>query len=216
MRISLSCKVKQYIRVLPNNRVNLMGFEGEKLKQTVIITSFEEQPLEITDITSTVDDKIDYKLKTKKKGEEYVIEVKNRSKEADSFTGKMIVKTNSQKKPHIVLSVSGRMKTKVAVRPEIFTFGTIDTHRENFESLVFKRRVMLMDAKGEGFTVKKVKTSSKWIKAELESKKERDRYAVQITLDKDKLPKGKLEEEVRIYTSYQRKPLVVNIRGNVI
>ena len=208
--------MKPYINVMPHNRINLLGFEGDKKKHEVTITSFEKKPLEITDITSTVDDKIKYKVKTRKKGEEYVIEVKNRSTQVGSFSGKMIVKTNSNKKPHIVLNVSGKLRSKVAVRPKTFSFGTIDTGKENFGSRVLKKRVMLMDVKGEGFTVKKVKPSSKWIKVEIEAKKENKQYAVHITLDKDKLPKGKFEEKVNIYTSYKRKPLVVDVKGEVI
>lgn len=208
--------MKQYIDVMPHNRINLLGFEGDKIKYEVTITSFEKTPLEITDITSTVDDKIKYKVKTSKKGKEYVIEVKNSSKQAGSFSGKMVVKTNSHKKPHIVLNVSGKLRSKVAVRPKTFSFGTIDTSKENFGSRVLKKRVMLMDAQGEGFMVKKIKTSSKWIKAEIEAKKENKQYAVHIILDKDKLPKGKFEEKVNIYTSYKRKPLVVDVNGDVI
>ena len=207
--------MKEYISVSPHDRINLLGFEGDKIKHEVTITSFEKTPLEITDITSTVDDKIKYKVKTSKQGKEYVIEVKNRSTQAGSFSGKMVVKTNSQKKPHIVLNVSGNLRSKVAVRPKTFSFGTIDTSEENFNSGALKKRVMLVDVQGEGFTVKKIKSSSKWIKAEIESKKENKQYAVHITLDKDKLPKGKFEEKVNIYTSYERKPLVVDVKGEV-
>ncbi len=128
----------------------------------------------------------------------------------------MVVKTTSQKKPNIVLYVNGKLRSKVAVRPKTFSFGTIDTSKDNFGSSVIKKRVMLTDVQGEGFTVKKIKPSSKWIKAEIEVKKENKQYAVHITLDKDKLPKGKFEEKVNIYTSYKRKPLVVDVKGEVI
>jgi len=216
MIISLGGKVKQYISVMPNNRIHLLGFEGDKIKKEVTITSFEEQPLEITDVTSTVNDKIKCKLNTIKKGKEYILEVKNRSTKAGTFNGRIIIKTSSKKKPHIVLNVSANLRRKVTIRPTAFFFGTINTTKENFDSKMLEKRAVLRDVQGDGFTIKKIKPSSKWIKAEIEVKKEKKRYAIHLILDRDKLPKGKFEEKIKIYTSYKGKPLVVDVRGEVI
>lgn len=216
VRIGISCIVKQYISVKPSNRVSLVGFEGEKINKEATITSLEDQLFKITEITSDIDDKIKYKLKTKKKGREYTIEIKNRSTEEGSFQGKIVLKTNSKKKPHIVLPVHVSLRGKVAIRPSTLSFGTIDTTKENFDTMRFKKRIVLKDVRGDGLTIKKIKSSSDWIMAENETKKGGKQYSIVITLDKDKLPKGQFSEKVNIRTSYRRKPLVVDIKGEVI
>jgi len=214
--ITLRCNVKQYMSITPHNRINIIGFEGDKITQEVTITSLEEHPFEITDITSTLDDKIKYKLKTGKKGREYTIKVTNRSTQEGSFNGNMVVKTDSKKKPHIVLTVSGKLRKEVAVRPATLTFGTVDTAKDNSDVKRAARKVQLIDVRKKGFTIKKVKPSSSWIKTEVEIKNENKLYVLHVTLDRDELPKGKFEETIEIYTSYKRKPLIVKVRGNVV
>jgi len=71
----------------------LKGYAGDKIKMKLTITSLEEQPLKITNITSTVDDKIKYKLKNIQKGKEYSLEIKTRSGIKESFTGKLVLRT---------------------------------------------------------------------------------------------------------------------------
>ncbi len=180
------------------------------------ITSLEDQPFIITDVSSTVDDKIKYKLKTIEEGRQYVLKVKNRSGKQGMFRGKIVLKTNSQKKPHITIPLYVSLKGDVNINPGTVSFGTIDTNNINFKTTSYKRRVVLRDARGKGLTIKKVKTSSDWITAETKQKKEGKQYIIEITLDKDKLPRGQFEEKIKIRTNYQRKYLEVDIKGNVI
>jgi hypothetical protein len=214
--ITLRCNVKQYMSITPHNRINILGFEGDKITKEVTITSFEEHPFEITDITSTLDDKIKYKLKTGKKGREYTLKVNNRSTQAGSFNGNIVVKTDSKKKPHIVLKVNGKLRKEVAVRPATLTFGTVDTAKDNADAKGAARKIQLKDARKKGFTIKKVKPSSSWIKADIEIKKENKHYIINVTLDRNELPKGKFEETIEIYTSYKKKPMVVKVKGNAV
>ena len=214
--ISIGCLVKTHISVIPTDSVKLEGYEGDKLNQKITITSFEDLPLQITDITSDIDDKIKYKLKTKKKGKEYVLEIKNRSKEVGSFRGKINLKTNSDKKPLLVINVYGKLREEVAVRPGSLSYGTLDTTKENFNPNQIKKTVVLRDVRGNGLTIKKVKTSSDWIVTETKTKKEGKQYSIVITLVKDKLPKGQFNETIEIRTNYKRQPLVVDVKGEVI
>lgn len=208
--------VKQYISVTPSSRVNLAGYEGDKIKEKVTITSFGDQPLKIKEITSNIEDKIKYKLKTKKKGREYILEIKNRSKERGSYRGRIELKTNNEKKPLLVINVFGILREEVVVRPKTLSFGTINTSLEDFEKMSLKRTVMLKDVRGDGLTIKKIKTSSDWILTETNVKKGGKQYSIVITLDKDKLPKGQFEEKIKIRTNYKKKSLVVYLKGEVI
>jgi len=216
-RITLSCTVKQIVSIAPNPRINLLGFEGDTIKHMVTITSFEEEPLEITDISNTVDDKIKYKLKTIEKGKKYTIEAQNRSKEVGSYRGQLVVKTTSKKKPHIVLPINGNLRKEVAVQPAKLFFGTINTAEENFDPQKLAKEVKVRDVRGDGFTVKKVKSSSKWIATEIEPPEENKKVStLRVTLDKDTVPRGSFNETITVYTSYKKTPLVVEVKGEVL
>ena len=196
--------------------VKLEGYEGDKISEMVTITSKEDQPLKITDITCDIKDKIKYKLKTEKKGKEYVLKIKNRPTEEGSFRGKIELKTNSKKKSLIVLSIYGRLKKEVIIKPKSISFGTINTTKDNFDAEILKKTVVLKDIRGNGLTVKKIKSSSKWILTETKTQRGGKQYAIVITLDRDKLPKGHFEEKIKIRTNYKRKSLVVDLKGEVI
>jgi hypothetical protein len=193
-----------------------LGFEGDTIKQQLTITSFVEEPLEITDITSTVDDKIKYKLKTIEKGKKYTIEAQNRSEEQGSYRGQMVLKTTSKKKPHIVLSINGNLRKEVAVVPKKLSFGTLNTAEEEFNTRKLTKTTTLRDVRGDGFTVKKVKSSGKWMVAEIEPHKKKKQYTLRVTLDKDTLPQGSFNETITVYTSYKKKPLVIDVKGEVL
>ena len=216
-RITLSCSVKQFVSIEPHTRINLLGFEGDTVKHEVTLTSFEEEPMEITDITTTVDDKIKYKLKAIEKGKKYTITAQNRSKEQGSYSGQMIVKTTSKKKPHIVFTVTGKLRKEVAVQPAKLFFGTITLAEENFDPTQLTKTTTLRDVRGDGFTVKKIKSSSKWIATEIEPHEKKKRLStLRVTLDKDTVPRGGFNEKISVYTSYKKAPLVVEVKGEVL
>lgn len=191
-----------------------MGFEGDRVKKKITITSFEKDPLEITDITSTVDDKIKYKLKTVEKGRQYILEAENRSTEAGSYSGQMILKTTSRKKAHLTLLVNSNLRKEVAVLPKKLFFGTINKAEDLDRKLT--RTATLRDVRGDGFSVKKIKSSSKWIVAEIEPQAEKKNYTLRISLDKDALPQGTINETVTLSTSYKGEPLVIEVKGEVL
>ena len=104
----------------------------------------------------------------------------------------------------------------MAVRPRSLSYGTLDTTKENFNPNRIKKAVVLRDVRGDGLTIKKIKTSSDWIVTETRTRKEGKQYSIGITLVKDKLPKGQFNETIEIRTNYKRQPLVVDLKGEVI
>ena len=215
-KIFIKCVIKQYIIVNPHNRVNLSGYVGDEIKEEITITSIEEEVLKITEITSDIDDKIKYKLKTKKKGREYALEIKYRSDQNESVRGKIKLKTNNEKKPLLIINVYGRLKEEVSVGPKSISFGNIDTSKENFNTINFVKKIVLRDVRGNGLTIKKIKTSSDWITTETKTQREGKIFTIVVTLDKDKLPDGKFNEKIKIRTNYKREYLTVDIKGEVI
>ena len=84
-KITLSGIIKPYVRILPSHRVSLTGYFGDKAEQTLSLTSLVDEPFTITDVSSSIDDKIKYDLKTEKKDKEYRLEIKTRSGIEEAF-----------------------------------------------------------------------------------------------------------------------------------
>jgi len=213
-RISISTVVKQFISVKPKNRVRLLGYEGEEIKKQVTITSVEEQPLEIKEITSDIGDKIEYKLE--KKGKDYTLEIKNRTTQEGSYRGRIKLKTNSEKKPLVVVYVTGRILGSISLEPKSLSFGVIDTNWGNFDTIKFEKIIRLRDLRGGGLIIEEIKPSRDWILIENKRSEGGRDYAIIVTLDNDKLPKGQFEERISIHTTYKKEPIVVNVKGEVI
>ena len=193
----------------------MVGFEGDKLSHEVTIEAMEEEPLEITEVSSDVDEKIKYELKTVEKDKKYTLEVKNSSTDEGFIRGNITLKTSSEKKPLISLPLYIKLQKELVVKPETLSFGTIDTGVEGALEKRLTKKVMVKKNRGEDLTIKKIKPSADWIMTETVTNQEGKQYRVVITLDKDKMPKGQFEEKVEIKTNSQKEPLVVTLKGDI-
>jgi hypothetical protein len=214
--ITLSCFVKEYVSVKPGSRINLVGYEGDELSQKLTITAPTGEAFDITEVKTDLTDKITYKLETVKKGAEYSLDVASISKEEGIIRGQLELKTTSQKKPSIVIPVFVKIQGEVEVRPASLYFGKIDTGASPVKPESLTKSVVIKKARGDELTIKKVAESSKWIKTKTETNEKGAQYTVVITLDKDKMPKGKFDEKIEIKTNKKKEPLVVSIKGEVI
>ena len=109
-KVSTIVSIKQYFDFEPSNRVLLQGYYGDTITKNVTITSHADQAVTIKSISSDIDSKIEYKLNTIKEGKEFGLEIKTRSGLKDIFRGKIILETNSQKKPTLELTVMSRVE----------------------------------------------------------------------------------------------------------
>jgi hypothetical protein len=213
--VTLSCFIKEHISIKPTNRFNLTGYEGDELSQKLTITATEGQEFDITEVKTDLTDKIKYKLETVTKGKEYSLEVANLTKKEGFVRGQIEIRTTSQKKPIIILPVFVKVQSEVEVKPASLYFGKINTGGAiDPESLT--KPVVIRMARGKDLDIKKVKESSNWIKTETKTDEKGIQYNVVITLNKDKMPKGKFDEKVEIKTNKKDEPLIVSIKGEVI
>lgn len=210
-KIFISGLVKEYISVEPSTRVRFKGYAGDTISKKVTITSLEEQPLKINEITSTIDDKITYTLEKIQEGKRYSLEIKTLSGMKESFQGKVVLSTNSQKKPEVELIIVGKLENEVKVSPQYLYFGVIDTNKEVIDPKSLKRTLTVTRVKGVDFTVGKIEPSSDWITTKTENGKKGKKHSIIITLDKDKLPKGKFTEKLKIHTNYGKASEVATI-----
>ena len=172
----------------------------------------------MTEITSDIDDKIKYKLKNIQKGEKYSLEIKTRSGIKESFQGKIVLKTNSQKKPEIDLFVYGKLLSTIKVSPQYLYYGIIDNSKEVINPKSLKRTVLVNEIRGDGLTIEKIEPSRDWIITETKTNQKGKQYAIVISLNKEKLPKGQFREKIDIHTKDEIKSSVVSviIEGKII
>jgi hypothetical protein len=217
-KISITASVKQHISIEPSTKVLLQGYYGDKITQEVTIVSLEEQALNITNITSDIDSKIKYKLKTVKNGKKFGLEIKTRSGLKDSFQGKVTLETNSQKKPKLELSVMGKVQKEIKVTPQSLYFGIIDTKMKTIDPKSLERTVMVSVIRGDDIIIEKIEASSDWIMAEKESTRKGEEYTIIIKLDRNKLPKGEFKEKITIHTKNKKISEVADviIEGKVL
>ena len=205
------------MRVLPSQRVSLTGFYGDSAKQKLTITSLVDDPLAITDVSSSIDDKIEYDLKTEKKDKEYSLEIKTLSGIEEPFRGSVILKTTSQKKPQITISVMASVKKEIRVAPEYLYFGIINKEKDLDEKSL-QRTTVISQMRTDDLKIRTIETSQDWIKTAVDTNQEGKQYTITITLEKDKLPQGKFREIVSIHTQSKEKPEVsrIIVEGKVL
>ena len=202
---------------MPSQRVSLTGFYGDNAKQKLTITSLVDDPLTITDVSSSIDDKIEYDLKTAKKDKEYSLEIKTLSGIEEPFRGSIILKTTSQKKPQITISVMASVKKELRVAPEYLYFGIINKNKDLDEKSL-ERTTIISQMRTDDLKIKTIETSQEWIKTAVDTNQEGKQYTITISLDKDKLPQGKFREIVSIHTQSKEKPEVsrIIVEGKVL
>jgi len=59
--------------------VMFSGYYGDSLEQVLRIATNTDEPLNITGVSSNIDDKIEYTLKNEKKDKEYTLGIKTRA-----------------------------------------------------------------------------------------------------------------------------------------
>ncbi len=195
----------------------LQGYYGDTASNKVTITSLDEEPLEITQITSTMDDKIKYKLETIEKGKVYSLEIMTSSGIQKSFLGYVLLKTNNQKVPEFKIMITGKVdKKEIKLAPEYLYFGIIDASKDIMDPNSLERTITVSGMRENGLTIEKIEPSANWITAE--SNKQGEKYTIIVKLDKNKLQKGEFKEKIAIHTKtkYLSEVIQVMLEGKVL
>jgi len=196
---------------VPSHRVSLTGYYGDNAEQKLVITSLTDEPFSITDVSSSIEDKIQYDLKTEKEEKEYSLEIKTRSGIEESFRGSITLTTTSQKKPKITITVMASVKKEIRVAPEYLYYGIIDTSKKDLDEKSLQRTTVISQMRTDNLAIKNIETSKDWIKTALVTNQEGKQFTVTISLDKNKLPQGKFREIVTIHTQSEEKSEVTKI-----
>ena len=189
----------------------LQGYPGEIVTQNITISSLEQQPLTIKDVQSTIDEIITYELKTVTEGKEFTLEIKTKEGIKESFRGEILLKTSSQKKPELQLSIMGKLKQEVRLTPPFLHFGIIDTTTEAITPGSLERTVRISKVNGNDLIIEKIETDADWIMAGAKTGEQGALHTIAITLDKTKLPKGPFKETIKIHTKHGEKAEVADV-----
>jgi len=98
-----------FIEILPSHIVRLRGAPGEEVKGQVTFISHLPTPWEIMEYRTSIPDKIEVTLKPEVPGKEYVLEVRNKSREAGAYAGLVELFTNSKERPRLIVRVFGEL-----------------------------------------------------------------------------------------------------------
>jgi len=215
-RIKLTGTILSYISVQPSPRVYLTGFEGDTLRQTLTITTNESDPLTITNITSTLDDKITYEIKSIIDGKTHELTVKTKEQAQGRSIGTITLTTSSRNKPKLDIPVRINFKNELTVSPSTLFFGSITLTPKTGEPVLTKH-IQVKKERGDPITIEKILASSDFIKTAVETVEEGKRYRIAVTLEKERLTKGLLTETLELYTNDQKKPVVtITLKGKII
>jgi hypothetical protein len=215
-RIKLKGTIKNYITVHPSPRVYLTGYEGDTLSQTLTVSTNEEEPLSITNITSTLDDHITYEIKSLLEGKSYEFTVTTRKDVKDRAIGTITLTTSTKQKPKLEIPVRINFKNELTISPSTLFFGSLSLEAPAQESL-FTKEIRVRKERGEPLTIEKIIPSSDFIRTTIETEKEGKKYRIRVVLDKDKLKKGLIRETLEIHTNYQKKPVfTISLKGKII
>lgn len=98
-----------FIEIKPSHIVRLRGSPGEDLRGQVHFISHLPTPWEITQYRTSIPDKIDVTLKPEVPGKEYVLEVRNKSRDAGPYAGLVELFTTSKERPRLIVRVFGEL-----------------------------------------------------------------------------------------------------------
>ena len=195
----------------------LEGFEGDEVKKVVTIKAREDFSFKIEKVDSNLGEKIKTTLKTLKENTLYELEITKPASINENFIGVFTLTTNFAKKKTLSLQVRGTVKSDARVTPSLINFGNIDTTKGEIPENLLKRIAIVEKFKGEGLQIKTVKFKTDLPKSQVEMLTEGKRYKITVTLDKQNLKKGKLDDEMIIETNYEKNPLFkVKLVGNIL
>jgi hypothetical protein len=115
--LSLKGYGKPFIEIQPSHIVRLRGKPGEDLRGQVRFTSHLPVPWEIKEVKTNIPQFIDVTVKAEQPGRVYVVEVRNKLREAGNYAGVIELFTTSEKRPRLIMRVFGEISIPSAVNP---------------------------------------------------------------------------------------------------
>ncbi len=129
---------------------------------------------------------------------------------AGRFTGRITIRSNSERVPEIRVPFQGRVQGNVKVTPSILSMGRLRPGKAS------TRYLSLSKTGGKKFTVQKVKTTSKTIATEIHEEAKGERYRIKVTYGPASDARGGIAERITIFVNDGKESfLEVPVYGSV-
>ena len=103
--LTLKGTAQPFIEIKPSHIVRLKGTGGEDIRGQVRFISHMAAPWEIKDFRTNIPEKIDVSLKAEEPGRVYLLEVRNKYREAGRYKGDVELFTTSKERPRLIVRV---------------------------------------------------------------------------------------------------------------
>jgi len=188
-KIYLAINVRTYIIVEPGTKILLRGTVGEDIRRVVHIRAADDQPLEITKITSNLGSTIDYKLSSKEGSHQYELEVVSKATDRKTASGFITLHTNHPKKKVVKLSVH------IRIRPELEAWPNTITFQQGSKSRKSKRVLTVMNTRGRNFRILALSYNKAYFQVRSlgQDDKAASRHKLEVVALMDQLPGGRVQ-----------------------
>jgi hypothetical protein len=115
------------------------------------------------------------------------------------FTGRITLRTNSERAPEVHVPFQGHVQGNVKVIPHILSLGRITPGK------VSTSRLKVSKTGKQGFTVQQVKATTETIATEIREEKKGERYGIQVRYTPGSEARGRIAERITILLNDGRK-----------
>ena len=108
--------------------------------------------------------------------------------------------------------VFGYIKGNLQLRPETINFGQIamtSLKGQQAGKLIYRRTVMITLNRGDTLKIEKIEIDKDIFETQVQEIQESKRYQIEVTLKTDKIPKGVLNENMKVYTNLKDESIIV-------
>ena len=192
-KIYLSMNIRAHIIVEPGPKIVLRGIVGEDIRRVLHIRPADNQPLEITKVTSSLGSAVEYKLSSKEGSHKYDLEVMSKATDKTTASGYIALHTNHPKKKVLKLSVHVRIRPELEVWPNsVFFHEKSGTGANRGMS---KRSLTVRNNRGKNFSISELNYNKEYfqVRSLAKTHKPASKHQLEVTPLVSQLPAGRVE-----------------------
>jgi hypothetical protein len=187
---------------------------SQNLAENSVEMTAVSEPFKIQSVDTNLQDKISYKMETVEEGKHYILKVRNLVNNGN-YNGFIRVRTDLEKKPEVIIRVSGFIEGEIAVKPQTILVGKFAAQQP-----VRQGKVLVISNKNQPFKITKVTYDEKLLKVVqqplakeagysleispvMAAIKEGSRIQTAVSIETDSAPQEKQEVQVHIQNNAQ-------------
>ncbi|MBF0550188.1 MAG: hypothetical protein HQK60_06605, partial [Deltaproteobacteria bacterium] len=194
--------------VQPNEWVYLVGSPKSIQPKEVTISAEEGVSFKIESDTSTIPDKITYKIDTVKPNHEYKLSVSPKTDQIGRYTGYVDLKTDNPKKKDIRVRVTLDIKGEIEYFPAIINYGLLDLKLMAGKKNELKRTIFISKTTGDGLKISGFEIDKNLFEASLKEVEKEKKYSLELLTKIENLKPGETKKDIIITTNSASMPKI--------